>query len=223
MFEIFEEDDFIELVKTKLKTVPKFRSDIMRVLKSYDYDSKDNMFYKLLHESSINYKRGHPGNRFDDNLKLFSTYLYLKGGASTYDTLSQNAPLPTLSAIKEDIQKDRMNPCHIYAKELQSFLEKNNLPKHVIVAEDATRLLDRIEIDPQTNELFGLLANTDEITGMPQADFFKVNTPSQLKDFLEQFKKAPYIQVIVAKPFQLGMFANYCPIKYIYVLNFGPF
>lgn len=165
------------------------------------------MFYKLLCESSTTFQRGHQGNRFDYDLlalKQFSMYLYLKGGFGTYQAISKNAPMPSVSILKNGIQEDRMEPGKIYARELYFFLKKNNLPSHVIIAEDATRILDRVELDPQTNELFGLLAETDERTGMPKPNYFKLDKPSKLEIFLKNYKTAPYIQTILAKPYQLG-------------------
>jgi len=206
-----ETDEFVEEIKEKLKKFPRLRSEIKNLLNNYDNDEKKEMFLKYLYESSLSFIRGSKGNNFEDHLlalKNFCTYLYLKGGYGLYESLYLNAPIPSTATIKKGIQNDRMEPCRIYAQELDNFLIKNKLPKHVIIAEDATRVLDRIEFDPQTNELYGLLAPTDETTGMPIANFFKVTKPSMMKHYIENYKIAPYIQVIVAKALELGKYQN---------------
>jgi len=88
---------------------------------------------------------------------------------------------------------------------LKSFLRDFDQPFDVIISEDATRITNRIEFDPKTNELVGLLAPINPNTGMPTENFFKATKPSKILEFVSNYKHAPYLQTIVAKPMKLGI------------------
>lgn len=74
----------------------------------------------------------------------------------------------------------------------------------VIISEDATRLSNRVEYDPTSDQLFGLQPDHDDTSGLPMLNFFKVTTPSKFVEFLKKFKTAPYLQVVNAKPMTSG-------------------
>lgn len=162
------------------------------------------MFCDYLIESKKYFKRSSEGNKFEKPLRQFCEYLYLKGGLNAYSSLYLNSPIPSPSALKTDIQRDRIDPSKIYVKQLKSFLYEFDLPFEVVISEDATRITSRVEIDPRTNELVGLLAPLNPNTGMPYANFFKADKPSKILDFVTNCDQAPYLQTIVAKSMKLG-------------------
>jgi hypothetical protein len=164
-------------------------------------------YYTSLSEE-IN-SRGAKTNKFEGNLmplKEFCTYLYMKGGNSTYEALYQNSVIPSSSSCKKEIVREsKMQIGKIYVEEFFQRLQKYEIEcKKVIISEDATRLDSRVEYDNETNELFGLLPDYERETGLPKVKFFNVTTPSATYKFLKNFKKAPYLQLIVAKPQVLG-------------------
>jgi len=191
-----------------LKTVANFRSELERFLSSFDQtESTDEnvVFCDFLVEARKYFKRGSEGNHFEDPLRQFCEYIYLKGGLSVYTSIYLNSPIPSPSTLKFGMQKERIDSSKIYVKELKSFLKEFDQPLEVIISEDATRITSRIELDPRTNELVGLLAPLNPNTGMPFENYFKATKPSKILDFVANYKQAPYLQTIVAKPMKLGI------------------
>lgn len=190
----------------KLRSIPDFRNKLNYFLTSLDKDPKDEntMFAYLMNECVVYFERNSPKNRFNDQLRKFCEYIYLKGGLNCYTNIYFNSPIPAPSTLKNNLQADRMETSKLYTEELLFFLKKYDCPLEVVVSEDATRLSNRIEYDPSTNELYGLLANIDPVSGMPIPNFFKASKPSKVLEYMQDYKAAPYIQAIVAKPFKLG-------------------
>jgi len=155
-------------------------------------------------ESCLTFQRGDTGNRFADNLLSFCKYFYIKSGLSCYDTLYKNLPIPSTHILKSNLQEKRMEHSKIYFNELKLYLEKNNYPLDVIISEDATRITERLEYDPNTNEIYGLLPPNDPDKGMPKENYFLASSPKVVQNFIEEFRFAPYVQVLVAKPTVLG-------------------
>jgi cytochrome b involved in lipid metabolism len=207
MFGIYDDnDEIIEAIINQLKSVPDFRHKIEEFLLKDKVDPKKEhvMFNHLLNNALPTFRRHWTGNRFDDQLRKFCQYLYFKGGYNCYDNLYQNTSIPATETLKHNIQEDRMQTSKLYVHDLVSFLIKHELPHEVIISEDATRILSRIEYDHQNNEILGLLAKTDEHTGMPIRNFFDAGKPSQVLDYISKNKVAPYVQIIMAKPAKIG-------------------
>lgn len=140
-------------------------------------------------------------------LKDFCAYVYMKG-QSIYEALYLNSTIPSKNTIKTEIvNEQKMRIGKIYIEPLFEYLREQNINcEKFIIQEDATRLLSRIDYDIETNELMGLLPEYNLLNGLPKFNFFAVTTPSKTLHFLKNFKKAPYLQLIVCKPQVLGMF-----------------
>lgn len=57
------------------------------------------MLQSLIETAELNSNKHPNGNRFNENVQNFSTYIYLMCGRSCYDTLSANLPIPKSNTI----------------------------------------------------------------------------------------------------------------------------
>lgn len=97
---------------------------------------------KLMNTALTNTNKKKGGQRYNDTLKLFATYLFVIGGRMLYETLSANLPLPSLSTISRTLDN---SGCLIIegdmrVTELEKFLHMRKLPFYVWLSEDATRI-----------------------------------------------------------------------------------
>jgi hypothetical protein len=195
------------------------RNEIVRLLSGGDeIRKKKNPFNYFMNLSESVNSRGAKTNRFENFLlpfKNFCTYLYLKG-SSNYEAIYLNSVIPSISTCKSEITSNaRMTIGKIYIEDFLNDLKVHNIEcNKVIISEDATRIDSRIEYDSATNEIFGLLPEIDDQTGLPKVNFFNVTTPSKTLTFLKKITYAPYLQIIVAKPQFLGAF------NFIFYLKF---
>ena len=194
-------------------------------------DNNDNFkpFLKKLHESAIvNSNRKKSGNRYDNALKLFATYLYTIGGRMLYETLYANLPLPSLTTVSRTINKYnyfiREGQCR--AKELKEFLISRNLPLVVWLSEDATRLTGRVQYDKETNQLIGFVLPFDS-NGMPIANTCSATSVNKMEESFNNGTIAKLIYVVIAQslvergpPFSLCLFGTDNKFTYIDVARF---
>lgn len=84
----------------------------------------------------------------------------------------------------------------------------------MVISEDASRLKAKVIYDIETNSLVGLVGEMDPVTGLPLHEQFVVKLPSEMVKYLEEFKRAKYVELIMAEPFADGATP--------YVLGFFP-
>ncbi|CAH1176648.1 unnamed protein product [Phaedon cochleariae] len=108
-----------------------------------NYCTTNSKALELLLKAAEKNAQKKTGKRFDAEIKLFSTYLYLTGGCLLYETLYNNfkASLPSLSTIRQNLQND-YNLCEGKLRfiELKEYLLKHNYPLDVWISEDATAI-----------------------------------------------------------------------------------
>lgn len=171
-----------------------------------------NPFNRMLHISELINSRGNPGNSYDGPflpLKNFCIYLYLKSGASAYNAIYKNSAIPSQSTIKKiisDIPKFEIGKLHL--EHILDLLRDKNYKNvdEVSISEDATRLCVNVSYDPSSDQLFGLVPEYNLKIGLPKEKFFKASSPSKIMEYLKNYKKAQFVQVIVAKPLKPGNF-----------------
>lgn len=165
------------------------------------------IFNDLLNNASLTYERGNQGNKFNRKFKHFCTYLYTKAGRKAYKSLELNASVPSISTCLQNIQENYggVTIGKIYAKELKSFIERNNLPKIICVSEDATRIKAKVQYDPKTSEIIGVvLPNLSN--GLPNHEVVKIKTPENAMYIAKNFPRANFVEIIMAKPLCDGKF-----------------
>jgi hypothetical protein len=77
----------------------------------------------------------------------------------TLQVLYSNLPLPSISTVQQNMKNNdnKIVEGQLRMSELKDFLVSNNLPLKAWISEDGTRILDKVEYDPQTNQLVGLV------------------------------------------------------------------
>lgn len=207
--ELLEEKSLIMLAEG-LKSDGKLRIETEFLIKRWKNNwETDNRLNDYLHESALINNRGSVSNRFSGNLKPlkdFCTYTYLKGGPSCYEGLSLNSVIPSAVTCRREIHENEVLEIgKFYIDEFLMYLEGQEITcSDVIIAEDATRLMGRVEFCAKTNQLYGLLPDINESLGLPKKNFFKFENPSQVYNYLKNYKVAPYLQIITAKPMIFG-------------------
>lgn len=120
-----------------------------------------NLFTQLSAIAENNSLRPKHGYRYTNAVKRFYVYQRLLSGPSAYKTLHANSfgVIPSISSINKYIHR----PDHgliegqLRNEELLVYLKERNQPLWVCLSEDATRIENRIEYDPRTNQLIGFV------------------------------------------------------------------
>jgi hypothetical protein len=94
---------------------------------------------------------------------------------------------------------------HLYILECKEFLVKRGLPLVVSISEDATRILSKVEFDPKTNSLVGLVGKLDD-NGLPMKIAFPADTPELFVKYFDLHNKANNAILIMAQSVQPGDF-----------------
>ncbi|CAG9812470.1 unnamed protein product, partial [Phaedon cochleariae] len=143
------------------------------------------------------------GKRFDAEIKLFSTYLYLTGGCLLYETLYNNfkASLPSLSTIRQNLQND-YNLCEGKLRfiELKEYLLKHNYPLDVWISEDATAITGRIQYDSKTDSIIGFPLPLTSSTGLPVVGHYEATNAKRIYQIFSTEDKCKYAYVVMAQP-----------------------
>lgn len=158
---------------------------------------------RLTHQANRNHDRRKPGYRFDDDVKMFATYIRILGGPLCYGVLQANLPcaLPSLQTTNRYIHKShfKVNEAVLRSHELLLYLKDRNLPMVVTLSEDATRIVERIQYDRHTNQIIGFTLPLQN--GMPVAFSFPARSFSEIaKHFMSGHRTSALMNVIIAQP-----------------------
>lgn len=164
---------------------------------------------KLLYDCVINalsHTSGNKGNRFDENFLKVAVYFYVRSGKAFYEFLLKNFNLPSVITIKRYINKSisDVNEGKVCAEELYKFLIQNNYPLVVSVAEDGTKITEVVEYCSKRNVLCGICSPLGE-NGIPSVQF-KALTAKDIQNFLINFPRTKYMQVVLAQPIAASKF-----------------
>ena len=92
--------------------------------------------------------------RHNDAIKKFATVLYIYSGSMAYEFLQQNLPeaLPSLRTVQTLIhfQYTHIEEGKFQFDALMDHLQKYKAPPIIAIAEDATRIIQRVEYDPNS-------------------------------------------------------------------------
>lgn len=89
-------------------------------------------------------------------------------------------------------------------KELYHYLDSLNLEKYVWLSEDATATITKVEFDPKTNQMIGLVLPTNSTTGMPiPFTFLAANEAEIYKNM--KYSKSIYVYLVMAQPIKKGI------------------
>lgn len=118
----------------------------------------------------------------------------------------------SVAYIKQN--KQRMIEGELRCKQLNEYLEQLQLKKCIWLCEDATGIVSKIEYDPSTNQIVGLVLPFNSKTGNPISFSFMAESDADIRKFVKmRTSKHFYLvlaQPLVAKvpPFVLQMFGS---------------
>ena len=169
-------------------------------------------------------------------LKKFSTSLFIYSGPLAYEFIQQNMPeaLPSVRTIQTAIHAEYKaidEGCFRF-DELAEHLEKYGGIAAVSIGEDATRVIARVDYDPETDRCVGFVLPVDK-NGLPMIDSFQATSFSAIESMFKNNSVAKYAYVYMVQslcqnipPFCLACIGtnnkftaeNVCLVwKYIYV------
>lgn len=84
-------------------------------------------------------------------------------------------------------------------KELNHYLDTMNLKKCVWIAEDATAIVTKVEFDPNSNQMIGIVLPTNAATGMPIPFSYLASTEDEIYKNMK-CNKSSNVYVVMAQP-----------------------
>lgn len=146
------------------------------------------------------------GRRYEENIKSFSTYLFVSGGRSLYECMRQNLSLPSVPTVLNYIRSEKSSTVEGFLRieELIKFLKDRQFSKCIWLSEDQTRVISKVEYDPKTNQMVGFVLPLDSVTGMPIVTSFPANTASDIINAFRSSETSTLVNVIIAHPIQDG-------------------
>lgn len=85
------------------------------------------------------------------------------------------------------------------AEGLLRHIEKVNAPRKVWISEDATGIVSRVEFDPSTNQVVGLVLPTNHTSGMPIPFTFMARSAESIEQHLNK-PRSTLVYFIMAQP-----------------------
>lgn len=82
---------------------------------------------------------------------------------------------------------------------LKNYLEGLNLVKSVWLSEDATGIVEKVEMDPKTNQMVGLVLPTNFQNGMPIPFTYLARNTDEIHDNMK-CSKSTHVYMIMAQP-----------------------
>lgn len=127
--------------------------------------------------------KGKTGHCHQSAIKDFACYIFMLGGRLCYETLYMNLPLPSPTTIGRYLHDNGPEVIEgvMRCSQLKKFLEDRQLPMTVWVSEDGTRFTSRLQYDPGTNQIVGLLLPIDK-NGMPVAKSFLATSAKAMNE-----------------------------------------
>lgn len=100
--------------------------------------------------------------------------------------------------------KPRIIEGQLRCEELNAYLEGLKLDKYVWLSEDATGIVAKVEFDPKTNQMVGLVLPMDPGTGMPAAFTYLARNVDEIQKNMQKMKSS-YVYIVLAQPLRKGV------------------
>lgn len=170
---------------------------------------------KTVADQNATRKKG--GYRYEKDIQLFSIYLRIIVGKLAYQTLQSNleAALPSLPTVDRYIRSSHFQiiPGVLRTGELLQYLNERNLPKMVSISEDMTRIINRVQYDSRTNQLYGFVEPINRQTGMPIPCCFPARFCEEIIRHFMKGTVSNYINVVMVQPIAKGA-SSFCLLLY---------
>lgn len=156
--------------------------------------------------NGLNNRFGFSGNRFGAFISI-ALLFFIRCGSSFYEFLVLNFNFPSIKTVQRAIYSNQheIEEGKLYARELYDHLKKNNFPLLVTIAEDGTKITEVVEYMRESNTLSGLCTPFNQ-NGMVEPKYFIASNWRKIKDAINDYPRAKYVNVILAKPVQSGNF-----------------
>lgn len=82
---------------------------------------------------------------------------------------------------------------------LSQFIQKVNAPRKVVLSEDGSGIVSKVEYDPTSNQIVGLVLPTSEKTGMPIPFSFLANSAESIEQQVNK-ARSTLIYLVMAQP-----------------------
>lgn len=182
--------------------------------------TKTQYLLNLLNETADSNALKKPGGyRYCQKIQMFASLLRMVSGPLAYELIQSNLPgaLPSIPTTNRYIRKSHCNIIEgvLRLEELSIYLNDRNLEKTVAIAEDATRIIGRVQFDSRTNSLMGFALPLNEQTGMPIPFTYKARNAHEIaKHMLENDQNPGYVNVVMAKPISTIRVPAFCLLIY---------
>lgn len=177
--------------------------DVKKQLKMSEFSLVLKTFIET---AELNHGRHPNGFRYNEINRYFSTFVYLLCGRACYDTLCANLPIPQANTVQAYINqnKPRIIEGQLRCEELNAYLDGLKLDKYVWISEDASGIINKIEFDPNTNQMVGLVLPMTRNTGMPIAYTYLARSSEEIeKNMKKKMSSSAYI--VMAQPLKRGV------------------
>lgn len=193
-----------------------------------NYEKFPSVLKSLFEAAESNIGKHPNAARYNDIIRYFSTYIYLLCGKACYETLCANLPLPKAGTIckysliypKSVARKYKViHLLHFFIpvgyihaknakiiegqlriKELSEYLDRINAKRYIFLSEDASGIISKVEYDPKSNQLIGLVLPIASGSGMPIVFSFKASSQSEIQRLMELQAKSTLVYIIMAQP-----------------------
>lgn len=217
--------EYAKTIKHEEKTVPDTKQPIevcsaIKTPKTSENPTQTHyLLNKMLDVANKNASRPKNGYRYDDEIKSYASYYRLLSGPLAYETLQKNLPcaLPSLPSVNRYVHKTN---CRVTEgvprfEELNQYLEERNHEKIVVLSEDATRIIGRIQYDKYTNQIIGFTLPLNEKNGLPIPFSFPArNALEIMQHFSENNTTSALVNVIMAQPISKNPPPAFCLLLY---------
>lgn len=121
--------------------------------------------------------------------------------------------VPNIRSIDRFIAKTKSNVTEgvLRTEELLQYLDDHNVPRVVSLSEDATKITNRVQYDPGSNQLIGFGLPLSKKNGMPIPNSYLARSAAEIEGHFYdtttgiEKRTASYINVIMAQPLIRGI------------------
>lgn len=89
-------------------------------------------------------------------------------------------------------------------EELKAYLDGLELPKLVWLSEDATGIVVNVALEPNSNQMVGLVLPINQNTGMPTSFTFLARNADEIQENMRK-NKATLVYLVLAQPMKKGV------------------
>lgn len=95
--------------------------------------------------------------------------------------------------------KTRIVEGELRCKELRAYLEKINSKMNVWLCEDGSGINTKVELDPSTNQLVGIVLPFNFENGMPISFTFLADSAEKMRKHMEE-RTSTHVYIVLAQP-----------------------